>query len=307
LHRFPLHIFFDKLYVPKNKKRRNYNLSYLPSIELGLQLEPSSPSNLNLLMINPSNLDSKLLNSFAESAGIYLRFCDASSRLPEILKGDPDARRKEVRRKLETDISSNFFHFLGHAYHDFKSPEKSALELTGRESLTLEYILKSLDFSNYYLVCLSACETGITGASKPFDEYVGLVSAFLETGASYVISSLWKVEDVSASFLMLEFYKFISTGMHPVVALEKAQTWLRTANRDQLSYWCRDHSIELNRILHKIAVDPREKQKLEASIRVIKDYSSYFSDLSISDLSDYPFKHPYYWSGFIITGLPPYQ
>ena len=204
---------------------------------------------------------------------------------------------------LKTDISSNFLHFLGHAYHDYRDPKQSALELTAREKLSLDYILNQLDLSNYYLVCLSACETGVTSPTSPLNEYVGLASAFLAKGVSYIVSSLWKVDDVSSSFLMIEFYRLMSkkNPLHPVTALSDAQLWIRTVSRKDLSKWCQQQSSQLYEIAAKAKLSEQEKDQLVLSIEVLEDYSYIILDLD----EDPPYRHSYYWAGFAITGLPP--
>ncbi|BDA76370.1 hypothetical protein CAL7716_105360 (plasmid) [Calothrix sp. PCC 7716] len=316
LHKIPLHIFFCESYNPrnlslnKNHKKKvfqssKYDLSYLPSIEFGLQLDENIPPSLDILLIHPSYDENEaLLHSYTESTAIYLRAYNASSKVSEILEGDPDSRREKVVHQLKNNISFNCLHFLGHAFHDFKEPKKSALQLTGHKKekryLNVGYILKELDFSNYYLVCLSACETGTTTTENPFDEYVGLVSAFLETGVSYVVSTLWKIEDLPTSLFMMEFYRLICSQEHPVIALHKAQIWLRTVTEEQLIDWCQKQVLELSTIYEKMELSEYMKCIIKESIQVINN--PYYKTLGLSE--NIPFKHPYYWGGFIITGLP---
>lgn len=305
LHQIPLHIFFSGLYCAKDfQKDYSYTLSYLPSIELGLQLDSDFIYNPSLLVIKPLNQNNSFLfGSLVESAGIYLRFYDISSKVPEKLEESFNTTKEEVRKKLQLDINPSFLHFLGHARHNFNDRNNSWLELTGNEHLTLQYILNNFDFSNYYLVCLSACETGVTGTERPFKEYVGLVSAFLEAGANYVISSLWKVEDKPSALLMIEFYRLVSIRKHPVIALKKAQIWLRNASKEHLSDWCKCQASELHDILEKISITNQDKQKLKAYIKMLKTYANNFVESS----EIYPYRHPYYWAGFTITGLPSFS
>ncbi|MEH2256183.1 CHAT domain-containing protein [Nostoc sp.] len=80
-------------------------------------------------------------------------------------------------------------------YYNLDKPRESALALADEEELTLGDIFEyPLDLQKYQLICLSACETGITSqeSSKEriIDEYVGLVSGFLAKGANHVVSTL---------------------------------------------------------------------------------------------------------------------
>ena len=71
--------------------------------------------------------------------------------------------------------------------------------------LTAEEIL-SLDFSNCYLVTLSACDTSL-GVRRAGQSYASLRAALLGAGARYVLTSLWKVGDEATMELMVDFYR----------------------------------------------------------------------------------------------------
>lgn len=77
------------------------------------------------------------------------------------------------------------------------------------------------------LVVLSACQTALgAGANEdvpPGDDWVGLVQAFLQGGASRVLASLWPVEDGATALLMQRFYRRLATGRPAVTALAQAQ------------------------------------------------------------------------------------
>jgi CHAT domain-containing protein len=70
---------------------------------------------------------------------------------------------------------------------------------------------------------LSACETGL-GKEISGEGLVGLTRGFMYAGASRVVASLWKVDDVATSELMSEFYKgMLQVGLPPAAALRQAQ------------------------------------------------------------------------------------
>ena len=120
-------------------------------------------------------------------------------------------------------------HFSCHGYFNFKQPLLSALLLADSElpppspeenptrylplrngkildltkCLTLADIF-ALDFRECRLVVLSACETGISDFNSISDEYISLPSGFLVTGSSSVVPTLWAVNDLSTSFLMIK-------------------------------------------------------------------------------------------------------
>ena len=85
--------------------------------------------------------------------------------------------------------------------------------------------IKTLDdLRDVHLVVLSACETATSGEDSSGIEFAGISSYFLSDRAKAVIASLWKVNDVSTSLLMQQFYQNLATGkMSKTEALRNAQ------------------------------------------------------------------------------------
>ncbi len=100
-----------------------------------------------------------------------------------------------------------YLHFATHGQFNSADPLKSALLLApDAESngvLTVDK-LYSLDLEAD-LVTLSACETGLSKIANG-DDLVGLTRGFLYAGASSIVASLWKVDDLATSQLMARFY-----------------------------------------------------------------------------------------------------
>lgn len=298
LHRIPLHVFFNTEYGMRNNHK--YYFSYLPSLSLGLQAKINQFTKTDLFLIHPyGDTDQDLYGCYAESAAVYLRCISSTQKIPEIANGYSDVSRKALMHVFQYDIHHSILHFLGHARHDYKNPKQSALQLSTKEKLSL-VDMKTLDFSNYFLVCLSACQTGVASPDNHLVEYVGLVSAFLEKGVSYVISSLWKIEDISASLLMIYFYQLLlNRKTHPVLALQKSQQWLRRSSRKKLCEWCILQAHELSILIDSTTIPIDQVEQLELSVQLLRDYSYELYE------NEYPYSHPYYWAGYIITGLPP--
>ncbi|MGL4501952.1 MAG: CHAT domain-containing protein, partial [Planktothrix sp.] len=173
--------------------------------------------------------------------------------------------------------------------HDLDSPGDSALILANEDKLTLRQIL-SLPLREYYLVCLSACETGLTSTSNLLDEFVGLVSAFLAKKTAFVLSTLWTVEQISTALLVIEFYQGIQAGVHPAIALRDAQDKLRTLTYSQLAQWYDELATEIK------TSDRGCAQYLKRTAGNIR------KNPTLIDSNEPPFAHPYYWAGFTITG-----
>ncbi len=177
------------------------------------------------------------------------------------------------------------FHFTGHAGYNFHSPIKSSLCLSQQDRLTIADILK-IPLDGCQLVCLSACETGITGKQTITDEYVGLVSAFLAQGVSTVVSTLWQVQSTASALVMMEFYrrKTLDRNLDHTRSLQQTTHWLRTATAQELQNWCEARQLENL---------PR---------RTIKFLKAEILNLSKLEETDTPYSHPYHWAAYTITG-----
>lgn len=85
------------------------------------------------------------------------------------------------------------------------------------------------------LVVLSGCETG-RGTVHAGDEWVGLVSGFLQAGARTVVAALWELHDESAVHLMEDFYDGLRAGLSAAAALNQAQRRARSSDPSPLRW-----------------------------------------------------------------------
>jgi CHAT domain-containing protein len=144
-----------------------------------------------------------------------------------------------------------------------------------------------MDLRATRLAVLSACETGMTPARDPAQEFAGLFTAFLTAGVPTVLAALWPVENISTALMMHRFYQYHLGDPReqivprpPADALRDAQAWLR-----QLTY------AEL-----KAYVAP----KLDSSLGSI-----WIGVLGLEarvNNEGCPFESPYFWAGFVIVG-----
>lgn len=148
-----------------------------------------------------------------------------------------------------------------------------------------------MNLQSCFLVCLSACESGITSPHSLLDEYVGLVSGFLAVGAKCVISTLWTVDDVSSALLMIEFHRLCKEdGENPVAALLKAQNWLKNITHQKLS----EHYLKIADEL------PSNERSVQRYLREEADWIVSPDNIKFSR-SECPYDDPYYWAGFTVT------
>jgi CHAT domain-containing protein len=145
--------------------------------------------------------------------------------------------------------------------------------------LTLDKIF-ALKLEKCRLVTLSACETGLIDFNNTSDEYIGLPSGFLYAGASNVVSSLWRVNDLSTAFLMIKFYQNLKNFQSVAVALNQAQLWLRDITKTELKAWITANSLPLN---------PTMRQNLHKRLHKLQDNQK-------------PFQEPFHWAAFCASG-----
>ncbi|MBC6433698.1 CHAT domain-containing protein, partial [Nostoc sp. HG1] len=282
LHLLPLDYLF---------KDKDFIITYLPSFQIGLELLalPSNSENTDshkLLNIEiPLN---NLLFTQIQSAALYHLY-PKYGKLPD----SPATKTNLIKALGEYE---GYFNFTGHGYHILDQPRESALALADTEKLTLGDIFEcsELNLRKYQLICLSACETGVTSQEfskeRIIDEYVGLVSGFLAKGANNVVSTLWRVDELSTTLLIIKFYQLLKQRQTPTIALKQAKDWLRQLTYKDLAKWYRDLAKELN--------EPHSKAYLKTEAENIED------DTKKKESTEPPYAHPYYSAGFILTGKP---
>ena len=140
---------------------------------------------------------------------------------------DFDASRKTA---TSPELSQyRVVHFATHGLLDSEHPQLSGLVLSmvDEHGKPQNGFLELEDIYNLNLpaelVVLSACETGL-GKQIQGEGLVGLTRGFMYAGASRVLASLWKVDDVATAELMKRFYQAMEKdGMPPAAALRQAQ------------------------------------------------------------------------------------
>lgn len=123
---------------------------------------------------------------------------------------------------------ADIVHIAAHAIHHVLYPEKSGLVFAGDRALGEDGFLTADEISRFSiqarLVVLSACQTSL-GELLAGEGMTGLTRAFLVAGAASVISTLWKIEDLSAALIMERFYYYHKICRESVAkALQKAKS-----------------------------------------------------------------------------------
>jgi CHAT domain-containing protein/tetratricopeptide (TPR) repeat protein len=132
--------------------------------------------------------------------------------------------------------SARILHFAAHGLLDEDHPDLSGLQLTHAGDSAEDGLLQVREIFNLQLradlVVLSACQSGL-GREVSGEGLIGMTRAFLYAGASSVVVSLWQVDDVSTSDLMVGFYSQLKAGLDRSDALRNAKLELIERSR----YW----------------------------------------------------------------------
>ena len=236
LHLLPLHA----LPLPEqlNKcllDRFPEGVRYAPSCQLLQLSQKQQRPNFNRLLAIQDPTD-ELAYANLEVETILPLF----SSVEVLVKEEADEAALKANQTLS---QAHCNHFSCHGEFNLESPLESALLLAKDGRLTLAEIF-SLSLDRCRLVTLSACETGLSDPNSLSDEYIGLPSGFLYAGSSSVVSSLWKVNDLSTAFLMIKFYQNLHQGSSVAVALNQAQLWLRNVTKMELEGWIKENLLD---------------------------------------------------------------
>lgn len=186
----------------------------------------------------PENVRYPQLNETSTEAQTI---ADLIGRSTTIILQGANAAKSEIQR---ADLH-NFrtIHFAVHGIVDLERPELTGLVLAGAGG-DLPISSTHLGLSDVIstrlqadLVVLSACETAI-GREAKADAPQSLTSAFIQAGASTVISSMWKIDDESSSELMQRVYSgMYSRDLMPAMALRQAQLEMIRSDRFNAPYY----------------------------------------------------------------------
>ena len=287
LHLLPLHALIITSQMEKNLfKRFPLGIKYLPSCQVfELVQKMKRPTFNNFIAIKNPTKELIYANLQVDIVSKYFK----SQR---ILTGETSIKEIFLEQKNLTE--SHCLHFACHGKFNEESPLESYLKVGHQEFITLEEIFK-LNLEQCRLVVLSACETGLTDHNSITDEYVGLPNGFIYAGASNVVSTLWKVDQLATAFLMIKFYENLEKNSQVrtgqvAIALQDAQRWLRDLTVSEFEQCLNLFQPQIKKILNTIPHSGKRKI-FEISLQKVRERKPR------------PFENPFYWAGFIAIGL----
>jgi CHAT domain-containing protein len=199
----------------------------------------------------------------------------------------------------------SYWHFASHGTFAWQDVSSSALIMAAGERLSIARLSEAGDLGRPRLVVLSACETGLSDivTANP-DEFIGLPGSFAGLGAAGVVGTLWPVSDDATALLIAKFYELhLDSGMSPPAALRQAQLWLRGATTDELKSFTASQKLEQRHAAEFSQSLARAGTRTSGPHQAKTQNGSTTEPATPPPGVETPYAHPYYWGGFVYTGL----
>jgi CHAT domain-containing protein/tetratricopeptide (TPR) repeat protein len=292
---------------PASKRRfaDDYQIVYAPSLEAlsaGQALIANSRPASLAAVVNPTG---DLPGTEKEGALVAAHFATADRTVLEGGAATPGAVIAALKGKT-------YWHFASHGTFSWGDARQSALLMHDAEPLSVGRLLGTEGLGRPRLVVLSACETGLSDITRSPDEFIGLPATFTALGAAGVLGTLWPVSDAATALLMAKFYDLhLGAGLDPPAALSGAQAWLRDATTDDLNGYAQVAAARgrlQSAQLASLAEELKSASPLHVRQPAVLDKATGRNETgTLRTPSSYrplrPYAHPYYWAGFIYTGL----
>ena len=244
------------------------NVSYAPSLSMFLELRQAPPPSRAgpLTVIRDANRTKSYEGVLAALKALPMQAPDALNYLA-------DATWDEVKSSLQQNAPTDIL-LACHGNFIADDPMASNLFLTRTNIATFETMFSDLDLRGCRSVFLGACESGVD-RTLVAAECVGLPMAFMAAGVRYVIGTLWQVDQLATAILVASHYELLLKDRRTVVnSLNEAARRLKSMSQADVLAWVKQRTPAL---LPEVAA-------------------------GLPRLGDPPFSHPYYWSGFYVSG-----
>ncbi|MBM4050518.1 MAG: CHAT domain-containing protein, partial [Planctomycetes bacterium] len=226
------YLSFASLHDGTNYLVDDYSLFHSPSASVMQYTfrERKGPKNTRVLAIGNPDLGTATYDlPFAEKEVKSITW-----NFPQI---DVLTREKATESWVVGNIGKyGIIHIASHGEFDPVSPLFSALKL--RKDAGADGNLEVNEVTGLQtdadLVTLSACQTGL-GKIESADEVIGLNRAFIYAGTRAILSSLWRVSDVSTAIMVKHFYRNYQEA-NKADSLRKAQLLVKRYYPHP-SYW----------------------------------------------------------------------
>jgi CHAT domain-containing protein len=209
--------------------------------------------------------------------------------------------------------SSEIIHFAGHANYQvdesFNALDRSYLCLYHQNLSAAQILDGALQSSTAKAMILSACLTGRGDLIGAGSEILGLERSLFYAGLSALITTLWHVDDVATSILMIKFYSIWKQHNNSLdrlsSSLADAQVWLKNATWQDIKYEIEDFEDAIEACIEacsNLIKDELSKNE-EADISSLRKSIKYCIKMKQYNENRTPFQHPYYWAAFQVKGV----
>ncbi|RIV21474.1 CHAT domain-containing protein [Fibrisoma montanum] len=201
---------------------KQYAIAYAVSAEAFFQPTRQASTSRPVLMVAP----------FAR-AGAVLEAVNRQDNLKPLGSSEAEARAiggqlllgpaATLRAFQRTDLDRPVIYFATHAKTDDIDPANSHIAFfPGEADKLYTDDIYNLSLSSTGLVVLGACETG-SGKVIAGEGVLSLARAFAFAGCPSVISTLWKANDETTSFLTIRLHEYLTQGLSTDEALQRAR------------------------------------------------------------------------------------
>ena len=227
------------------------------------------------------------------------------------LRGITQATVKNYRQ-LANQVQ--VLHSSHHASSRLDSPLESRLILADGNITLGQIMTPGFRLPNLSDVFLSCCETNLSVVGIS-DDILSLSTGFLCAGVRSVVSTLWAVDDLATALFSISYYRYRHQGKSRPEALQKAQNDLRNlklakvqANLEsefKLVYEARQAARDKLKKADRSSVTYQQLEEAVRNLTTISDSIHNFQTkrLPLYGQQEYPFADPFYWAGFICSGL----
>jgi CHAT domain-containing protein/tetratricopeptide (TPR) repeat protein len=291
--------------VIKQRFADDYDITVAPSLAAlaaaRRHTDTAAPATLTAI-VNPTG---DLPGADKEGAIVASHFTPEARRVLAGEQATPEAVLAALKGQTH-------WHFASHGTFSWSDVRSSALIMHGPTRLSIGLLQAADGLGHPRLVVLSACETGLLEIISNPDEFIGLPSTFMALGAAGVVGTLWPVNDTATALLMARFYELhIAERLSPASALSRAQAWLRTATNIDLQAYVESAVASARlapdlaeQIVQELSADGLRRSRNSPAVEWIKRQR--VPEGSVQDQEPQrarPFAHPYFWAGFVHTGL----
>ncbi len=299
---------------PASKRRLldMYEIVYAPSLDalasaqaqIAAQIARPAPATL-AVVVNPTG---DLPAAEQEGRLVATLFPATARAVLQGAEATPDAVLTALQGR-------SYWHFASHGTFAWRDPRQSALLMHGHQRLSVGRLLETGGLGRPRLVVLSACETGLYDISRNPDEFIGLPGTFTALGAAGVLGTLWPVNDMATALLVAKFYDLhLRDRLSPPTALRQAQLWLRQTTDTDLAAYARGAArqgrldrTQVAAIEAELSADGLRRARKRAPVEWIGPEAPAAGARKSAPRGAAgiarPYAHPYYWAGFIYTGL----